>query len=138
MSKEQISNILTEITHNIKYFVDIFENIIKGIIMLITKLMPVGLFLGVLVAHLNKYFVKKESYTSVIISFIGSLIAVYYITPFIEKVVTDKDLIGVTFLVIGFYINHVIKYITNQRRINKWLLSLEEFVLNYIKNKFKK
>lgn len=138
MSKEEISNILTQFTENVTYLFNILEDMIKQLGNFITKVMPVSLFLGVLLSHLDKAFIKKESYISVLISFIGSFISVYYATPFLQNLVTNKAFEGVVFWGIGFFIHYIIKYVTNSRRIQKWLLGIEGFIKDYLKKKFTK
>lgn len=126
MSAEEVVNSLKDIVHDIW----------NGILLFIAKFMPVSMFLGIVMAHLEQLIVKKESISSVTISVIASFVVVYFSTPAINHYLEDSKFSGVAMLTIGYFIQYVIKYITNQKRVNRWLIGAEKMIIQIIKNKF--
>lgn len=117
---------------------DIASDTWNGILLFIAKFMPVSMFLGVMMAHLEQLIVKKQPISSVTISIVASFTVVYFSTPAINHYLEDSKFSGVAMLTIGYFIQYIIKYITNQKRINKWLIGAEKAIIQIIKNKIDK
>ena len=131
MSWEEVTTIFNNIANTILFAVDEF-------IMFISRFIPISLFLGVILAHLEQAIVKRQSFSSIIISITGSFIVVYFLTPIIQEYLAGSSFFGVAALAIGYFIQYIIKYVTNQERVNKWLLMVEKGVIDRLKNIGKK
>lgn len=127
----EVRTFLTELIDLIKY-------IWGELIIFITKFIPISLFLGVILSHLQMLVEKKSSISSVFMSITGSFIVVYFATPALNIMFEENKYYGVIMLAIGYFIQYIIKFVTNQKRVNKWLLGAEKFILDWIKNKLQK
>lgn len=135
MSFEEITKSVWEtIQNSIEYIANGFN----AFLAFLAKIIPLYLLLGVVIAHVEQLISKKQSMSSVFISITGSFIVVYTMTPVINHYLLGSPFYGVATLAIGYFIQYFIKFVTNQKRVNAWLLRGEQFAIDWLKNKFKK
>lgn len=118
-----------------------FEHVANGFnafLAFLAKIIPLYLLLGVVIAHLEQLISKKQSMTSVFISFVGASICLYVLSPILESYLSGSHWYSPICFAVGYFIHHIIKFITNERRINAWLLHIEKFAIEWLKNKFTK
>lgn len=129
---------LKEATNYALEYFELITNWLLQMLALVAKFIPLTLCLGVVIAHAEQAILKKQPMSSILISIIGSFVVVYTLTPVINHYLEGSNFYAVGTLAIGYFIQYLIKFVTNQKRINDWLIMIEKICIEWIKNKFKK